>query len=393
MEWKNAKQIERNTYEIPEDWLKVEYFEALNILFRVENALRAFVFIILKDEFLDKWKDLSITSDDEENSTIGAIAKRRMFQDKNYAYLGYEINCPLVHLTSGELIRIITSEKYWKFFKEYFPGSKEIIKNKLDEIGNVRNCVAHFRPIKKGDVELIKQNAIHTLSEIEKELGDFVSCNYRVPTNTEETWYKELIALQSEYCKFSFFQGKKENWIQINLIFTSPYVVKNKFSSFIHLQAFNLKTHGIFQQYQDLLKYTLTVTERNPSVFTTQSEDAKFIKRISFKFSCDSLRKNYKNLKPEFEKIISQITTELGLIEQDNLARGKLIEMVTFYIEKDKGSEYYSIKKSPFPSIQNESSPPEYWGNIYYADTNFITQTNAFPWMPEQISNDDGLPF
>lgn len=393
MEWKNCKQLKGNSYDIPEDWLKLEYFEALNILFRVENALRAFVFIILKDEFLDKWKDLSITSDDEESSTIGAIAKRRLAQDKNYAYLGYDISCPLVHLTSGELIRIITSEKYWKFFKEYFPGSKEIIKNKLDEIGNVRNSVAHFRPIKKGDVELIKQNAIHTLSEIEKELIDFISCDDRVPTNTEEPWYKELVTLQSEYCRLSFFQGKKENWIRINIIFTTPYSTKSKQASWIRIEAFNLKTNGLLQQYKDLIKYTLTVTESNPTIFTKNPDEVEFVKRISFTLSNNSLKKHFKILKAEFEKIILQITTELNLIEQDNLARGQLIEMVSFFLEKDDNTDYFSLEESPFLSIQSQNSPPEYWGNISYASTNFITDTSSFPWMPDQISNDIGLPF
>ncbi len=76
MNWKEVKNIENNIYNLPGHWLKIEYFEALNILFRVENLLRMFVYIILKNEYKDKWKDLSVTSDDNENSTIGAIAKK-----------------------------------------------------------------------------------------------------------------------------------------------------------------------------------------------------------------------------------------------------------------------------------------------------------------------------
>ena len=119
MKWESEKHIENNKYDIPGNWLHIEYFEALNLLFRIENSLRVFVYIILKNEFKEKWTNLSITSDDEEKSTIGAIAKRRLSQDNNYAYLGYSINSPLLHLTSGELIRIITSDSYWKYFKKY----------------------------------------------------------------------------------------------------------------------------------------------------------------------------------------------------------------------------------------------------------------------------------
>jgi len=77
MEWKESNNIENNNYNLPGDWLKIEYFEALNILFRIENSLRVFVYVILKNQYKDKWKELSITSDDAETSTIGAIAKKR----------------------------------------------------------------------------------------------------------------------------------------------------------------------------------------------------------------------------------------------------------------------------------------------------------------------------
>jgi hypothetical protein len=229
MNWKSPNNIGENKYDLPGNWLKIEYFEALNILFRVENSLRVFVYIILKNEFKEKWCELSITSDDEEKSTINAIAKKRIAQDKNYAYLGYVLKSQLLHLTSGELIRIITSESYWKFFKNYFLDTKEIIKNKLDEIGNVRNSLAHFRPIKKGDIELIKQNSNHTLSEIEKTIKDFISCPDIVPTNTEDNWYKELITIGTKECKVSFKQSKKEEWIKLILTFTPPILKKNRF--------------------------------------------------------------------------------------------------------------------------------------------------------------------
>ncbi len=394
MNWQTAKNIEENKYDLPGEWLRIEYFEVLNILFRVENALRAFVYITLKNEFQDKWKDLSITSDDEENSTISAIAKRRIAQDKNYAYLGYSISTPLVHLTSGELIRIITSEKYWKLFKSCFPGSKEIIKNKLDEIGNVRNSVAHFRPIKKGDVELIKQNSVHTLSDLEKKLVDFISCSDRVPTNTEDLWYKEMMTLQSEYCSLSFYQGKKEEWIQVTLRFKSPFTIGSRISSFVKFNTYNLKTYGILNGYPELLKYIITVTENNPSPFTENIDEVKIIKTIAFTLSNSTIAKNYKIIKEEFEKIILQINTELNLIQQDNLARGKLIEIISVYLEKPQNSEYFRIDgNNPFRSVLDEDTPPEFWGELSHASENFITNTNKFPWMPDEISDDVSLPF
>ena len=242
MEWKESKHIKDNDYNLPGDWLKIEYFEALNLLFRIENSLRIFVYVILKNQFKEKWKDLSITSDDAETSTIGAIAKKRLSQDKNYAYLGYVINSPLLHLTSGELIRLITSDSYWKYFKGYFLGSREIIKNKLDEIGNVRNSLAHFRPIKKGDIDLVKQNSIHTLSEVEKTIVDLINCPDTVPTNTDESWYNELITIGTENIKLTFKQSINEKWIKLLLSFEPPKLSFDVAWFGYHLKTANIKT-------------------------------------------------------------------------------------------------------------------------------------------------------
>jgi hypothetical protein len=47
MDWHQAKQV-NEAVQIPDRWLHLHYYEALNILFRFENALRVFVYVILK---------------------------------------------------------------------------------------------------------------------------------------------------------------------------------------------------------------------------------------------------------------------------------------------------------------------------------------------------------
>ena len=394
MNWKEAKNTEKNLYDLPGDWLKIEYFEALNILFRIENSLRVFVFIILKNEFQDKWKDLSITSDDAETTTLGAIAKKRLSQDKNYAYLGYVINSPLLHLTSGELIRIMTSDAYWKFFKNYFLGSREIMKNKLDEIGNVRNSLAHFRPIKKGDIDLVKQNSIHTLSEIEKMMKDFITCPDIVPTNTEENWYKEIVTLGIEECKISFKQSKKEEWIKLILSFNTPIFQRRKDYFGYSIKTANLKTDEILISYPELSKHTISVTEVTPSKYTKTPETATLTKQIRFTFSRNSLEKNYSIIKTELEKILLHISKEISLISEDNLARGKLIEVVNCSFRSQDNSEYLMFDGRVFETEFDEDSPVEFWGTFSSSSRNFITDTEKYPWMPVDISEDkDDLPF
>lgn len=394
MNWNSAKNLDENNYELPGDWLKIEYFEALNILFRVENSLRIFVYIILKNEFKDKWKDLAVTSDDSETSTIGAIAKKRVAQDKNFAYLGYVMTSPLLHLTSGELIRIITSESYWKLFKNYFPGSKEIIKNKLDEIGNVRNSLAHFRPIKKGDIELVKQNSIHTLSEIEKTMHDFLNCRDTVPTNTDDIWYKELITIGIDECKISFKQSKKGEWIKLQLKFTPPIISKVRGWPGYSARTFNLRVDNMLTLFKDLTSSCISVNEINPSAYTPNPETHVISKFVEFTFSLKSIDKNYASIKADLENILLKIAQEIALIKEDNLARGKLIEVVSCTYRKVPDSEYYDMKGGEFSTELEENSPVEFWGSLGYYFSDFISRADKYPWMPVEVSHDNSsLPF
>jgi hypothetical protein len=393
MNWKDAKYIDDNKYDLPGDWLKIEYFESLNLLFRIENSLRVFVYIILKNEFQDKWRELSITSDDSEKSTLNAIAKKRLAQDKNYAYLGYVLNSPLLHLTSGELIRIITADSYWKLFKEYFLGSKEIIKNKLDEIGNVRNSLAHFRPIKKGDIELVRQNSIHTLSEIEKTLIDFINCPDIVPTNTDENWYKEIITLGTEECKISFKQSKKEEWIKLVLSFNALVFKLTKSIFGYSIGTVNLKTDRLLIDFPSITKHVISVTERRPTSYVKNPDETVFTKEIRFTFSRKSLMQNYGQIKIELEKILLTVSKEIALIKEDNLARGNLIEVVRGTLRKHGENEFFILDDGIFETEFNEESPVEFWGTFNHSSKNFITDTEKYPWMPVTISEDKDLPF
>ena len=52
MEWKQSSEKDGATV-IPSNWIYIHYYEALNTLFRVENSLRVFVYVVLKNIFFD----------------------------------------------------------------------------------------------------------------------------------------------------------------------------------------------------------------------------------------------------------------------------------------------------------------------------------------------------
>jgi hypothetical protein len=144
MDWLKVEFKEEGKIKVPSNWLFLHYYEALSILFKVENALRVLVYIVLKNKAGLKWTETSISSDDDSQTTIGALAKKRISQIQNYGYLGYQIGSPLMHLTSGELVRILISVPYWPLFKKYFKASKEVVTLKLEEIGTIKKFISTF---------------------------------------------------------------------------------------------------------------------------------------------------------------------------------------------------------------------------------------------------------
>src|SRR5688572_8191586 len=151
MNWQSATKNAAGEVTIPGRWIDLHYYEALNILFRVENAIRLIVYVTLKNQHFDNWTTINVVGDDSENGSIGSLAKKRRSQAGTYAYLGYPISSPLMYLTMGELMRLIVSESGWKVFKKWFRGSKNVVEMKLEEILAVRNALAHFRPIRPDD--------------------------------------------------------------------------------------------------------------------------------------------------------------------------------------------------------------------------------------------------
>lgn len=99
MEWKQESPVEGG-FSIPARWVYLMYYEAFNLLFRIENALRVFVYIVLKNELRDKWADAQVLADDEQGTT-SSIAKKRMGQAQTFGYLGHSIVCPVMHLNSN----------------------------------------------------------------------------------------------------------------------------------------------------------------------------------------------------------------------------------------------------------------------------------------------------
>lgn len=400
MNWERAEYLpEKNAYHIPSSWVYVHFYEAFNLLFRIENALRVFVYIVLKNELKDKWGTVQVVGDDAEG-TIVSIAKRRMSQSQSFGYLGHSVICPIMHLTSGEMTRLITSDAYWKLFKPYFLGSKEIIKNKLEEIGSIRNSLAHFRPIKADDVDAIKQNSKHVLLGVEQFLGQVLAQPNVIPTNTEETWYKQLNTLGTDLCKLNFRQSNDEKWVRLSMWYKCPTLkTEMQHRHYVRYNVLTIKSSAILINYPPLAHNTTYLVEFVPFprvVEHYEHDTAAFRKAIIFVFARRTVADGYEQIKTAFEELLRTISEETELIQQDNLARGKIIHSIvttSSATQAQSGSTYWTWHPEHLKTPVQSADPPEYWGRLDFLMGDFIATTTEYPWMPEPICEEEEPPF
>jgi hypothetical protein len=389
VDWNRATKNEKN-FEIPTNWLHIHYYEALNLLFRIENALRMLVFLVLKSALSEEWDQLSLSSDDGGETNIAALAKKRASQDEAFGYLGYQTNSPLMFLTSGELVRLLTSESYWPYFNSYFRAAKAAVILKLQEIGNVRNDLAHFRPVRPDDVEVVKQNANQVLSLVEETLVNAIQCSQRVPSNTTDQWFTELSTLGNPLIATTIYQSPDRRWNAVELRFSCPQISlqPDKPTDYVFYDVINLLTPMLLKEFPTLRKHVLFTTEYVPWMGWEQDHHVSFYKECRFTFSHDAITSHLSDIKQDLVAAISQIASETELIQADNLAAGALVALAHVPGRKRPiGEEFaweFSTDRLAVPPGPDDF--PEFWGQLRTWRGNFISDTQDYPWMPTSVS-------
>jgi hypothetical protein len=393
MDWKLATRNEQGLINVPKRWLHIHYYEAMNILFRFENSLRVFVYAILKNEFLEKWRDCVFTLPGGDSNSIKATAAKRISQAESFGYIGFDIKAPLMHLTSGELVELIMAEAYWPKFKGCFKGNKDIIKNKLLEIGTIRNSLAHFRPIKPEDIELVKQNSRHTLVGVEECLGNIFNQRLRVPTNSIDEWYKSISTLGTDLITTAPFYSADECWVNIKLKFDTPILSKSQIieKKFYSFTVAKINTSNILRKHNVLTRYVTYVSEDVSYPVLSEKYDLQVSKDLNFVFRKDILVENNKAIADEFKEVLTKITEECDLLRQDSLARGSIIETAegnSFVLERE-GESKWRHNYSGLLQAYQPNDPDEYWGQEQSA-SDIVAGCSRYPWMPGDISEKGG---
>ena len=387
MEWKSATTADQGLQRIPKRWLLLHYYEALNILFRFENSLRVFVYAVLKNHLRGDWKVCSFGSGDDVK-TVQGIASKRIRQAENFGYLGYDIASPIMHLTSGELIELLTADAHWPKFRQHFRGGKEIIKNKLLEIGAVRNSLAHFRPISPNDIELIKQNSRHVLVGIEVYLSNLFNPSNRVPTNTDADWYRALGTLGTDHLSVVPHSSGDEEWLDVRVNFSSPQLESNQWGDdFYAYTVGNLVTPNILLRYEGLRAHVTYVTENLLHPQLNSNFDIEVVKQLGIVFQKSVLERNLDEVVESMRQAFLSIAGECDLLKQDNLARGSLVEPAQCHalVVRDGDEPRWKFMTDRLLKAYEPAHPDEYWGAKQYV-TDVVGGSRRYPWMPEDVS-------
>lgn len=397
MKWHKAERKDDGSIVIPPSWLFLHYYDALNVLFRVENSLRVFVFAVLKCNLGAQWMNAAVSSEDGKGGTITSISKQRIAQAERHGFLCHRITSPLMHLSSGELIGLIMSDAYWKFFARYFPGQKEVIRGKLEELSTVRNALAHFRPLKESDVDVVKLVAEQALMHVEEFLEGILRISDPVPTNIEEAWYPALKACGSASTKVDLFQSRAEDWVRLAITFASRPISANAIvPEHRQLRVCRLNTPRLLESLGDARSYLVYALESHYSSVKGKADQpelvAAFRKTVSLVFSRESIKRECESIRGAVSAVALKLDTEQQLIQADSLARGQLLDAVTVGASIQKGGTGWTVPRAPFMNEVKNTDPAEYWGGVGFLSGNFVIESPSFPWMPTEISSVD-TPF
>lgn len=395
VDWNQAKEERTNVYEIPARWVGIDHYEALNIMFRVENALRIFVYCILKREYGSRWQGLEISTAEISKIAISKLVSRRLEQQEDFKYLTAPVACPMMYLNSGELIHLIFSDSYWSKFARYMRGRKEVLKIKLDEIGLIRNALAHFRPITSDNVAVLKQNAKHVFGGIEYFLNQICSCHRVVPTNTDAEWYRALSVLGNDLCNLALYESQNREWVRMQLDYKTPMINSQIWASnAASFEFINLRSPAILDFYPAIAEKVINITEIMPMPTMPADFNPSYLKQISFVFSADFVQESYAEIHQAFAALLTAIAEERELLAADHLARGRLLEAapVYAYVRREGDNVRWIMNEDSLLSPVPENAPPEYWQTIGRFDAGFLDSAQRYPWMPVDISRAD-FPF
>jgi len=127
-------------------------------IYYIENSLRHFIDEVFKEKYGEEYSLNNYLSD----STVKSITDRKKKDELN-KWLDKRGNSALSYLDFKDIINIIN--RNWNIFASYFPD-QNWLKVKLDEIGLIRNLVAHNSYVSADGRQIVLMNYKQIMEQI-----------------------------------------------------------------------------------------------------------------------------------------------------------------------------------------------------------------------------------
>ncbi len=404
---------DRQQVGIPREWVFLRYYAAYNMLFRVENSLRMFVYLVLKRQHRDKWASMLIYEGEGSKITIKEYSDQRSAQAKRLGYLNQPVTCPLLFLGTGELVRLITSESNWKYFRRHFQADRPALEHKFREIVEIRNAVAHFRAIAKENLDDLKRNIDQLFPGIEDLLQNALIQELPVSDGGDTTWWNDAIECQTTGVPPEVCASKDGKWIRVTLRHKCRALDCDETTNGMQYQVVNIRSSIIVEKYPLIRKHLAYACE---SVESTEPDSEKmmvFGKLINLVFPREALDKDWDEIHQSLKQVADSISAETEALVHDQNAPTRFANIATArYIEFEADAKHVlqqlrrkiktgSVKKivfcipdaSSLYSDTHEGCPAEYWGNENIRSETWVSQNRPitvalthYPWMTMPVA-------
>jgi hypothetical protein len=295
---------------------------------------------------------------------------------------------PLVYLTTGELIGIILSESYWKYFKSWFAGSADAYRAKLNEISCLRNAFAHFRAITPVHVDTLKRNANALLGRFEDRLMEMLSFR----TEPLKTWTSYIPVTELNETKAFHFQlqvSPSRDWLVIDMtapikILGEPSVCGNIFS----WPAMGLSADAVLSEFPSIRSKVIFVTHdlfHSSSTWDGDSAMPEVKKRLRFVFTCAKEEEldvlNFRQYLIDQELYFISTDLPKSLFRAGNVSATET--------KKENAPSDFQIHAGDFLKLSEVNRCLENWGGLHHDCVygNLLTSIPWYPFMDHEISD------
>jgi len=385
--------------------LPLQYYEALNLLFRVENTLRIFVFAVLKASIGEGYGNLQVG-----DSTLAGTAKNRRKQEATHGYMSSPAGPnPLMYLTFAELQRLILSKSGWPHLRKYFPMSQNVLEQHLDAIGVIRNALAHFRPIDGDRIDSVRLRVAEMLPHVESCVLGLLTFTEEVPHTLSEEWFLELAAVQGRYVAIEVRRSGERaatDFVACVLRYRGRVLARHAAGEY---SVSMLITPAVLGRF-DRLKAAVVCgyDEIDVDACSVDDEECVLEKCAVLVLSLRALRENLGGVTADLARLVCEIDedSELGPGDHARLVRALRVKVRKTEIQTmswDRNELTHEPVGPPRPlwswdltgasmtDAIEESSPVEYWTNSWKGEWgmvagNFISHTWRFPWIPADVS-------